>query len=307
MVLLDNFKIKMIIRLFIIIVIIQSIASAQNLVLNHSFEEYWPHKNYPPIFYGDTFYAKNWYNVYQGIPSKVNHFFESTPDGPIKNGNNVPFNDLGYHPAHSGKAYVGLGLIALDGQMCHLTGTLKDELNKDNTYEVSFYIKFAGEKCAVYYTKFEISFSGEKDSTSFQMKKELSTYYARYQNLFKDKTKADIIFDNIPLLNDTSPWLKLSQKYIARGNEKYMTIGLFYQGEELSKYIDEMAENYTKIYLNNKKRQRFIKNIDKQKIPFIKYNPGFNFKKLIQEHPFIVDGCYYLIDDVSVVILNNDQ
>lgn len=298
-------------KIILIFFIIPCLANAQNLLVNPGFEDYWPHKYYPPVSYGDTFYAKSWYNVYQGYPSKVNHYFENNiiefPDGSIKSNNNVPNNSLGYHPPHSGKAYAGLGLIALDGQMCHLTGTLKELLEMGEEYEVSFYIRFAGDKCAVSYTKFEILFSAIEDISSFRIKKNVNEYDSNYENLFKNrKIKGDIVYQNINGY-DSANWIKLTEIYKARGDEKYLTIGLFYQGDEISKSIKKMSENYLKVLLYDKKRLRLIKNINKMKIPFIKYNSNFNFKEFKEVHPSGVDGCYYLIDDVSVVLTKRNN
>ena len=171
-----------IIILFLIITI--NIVKSQNLVMNPGFEEYWKPEFHPALNYGDTFFAKNWSNVYAGYPSKANHYLEgnviSLPNGKVIKACNIPDNDNGFHPAHSGKAYAGLHLLSLDAKMDHLTGKLAGVLIKDNNYEVSFYIKYAGEKCGVYYTKMEVAFSASGDSTFLKMKKYTNELDLRY-------------------------------------------------------------------------------------------------------------------------------
>jgi|AntAceMinimDraft_17_1070374.scaffolds.fasta_scaffold49778_2 hypothetical protein len=282
-------------------------STGQNLVMNPDFEEYWPHK----IYYSDidTFAAKNWYSIYSSYYSTVDYFIK----GNRIPSRNVPNNSLGYHPAHSGKAYAGFIPLCIGGgrektYMEFITGTICEPLKKDKKYEVSFYIKQGGNKCGIYSTKLEVSFSS--DSKFFKIKNKISLYdyeYSFYQNVFAEKKiTADIIYDNIPLLYDTSSWIKLSNIYTARGGEKYITIGLFYQGKEISKRISKMSDEYQKKFFKPNKRKKILKNIDKQKIPFIKYNPNYEIKKWIVGRKVIdhqPDFGYYFIDDVSVELI----
>jgi len=298
--------------LFIFLFLIYNTLLAQNLVINPSFEEYWKPQTYPII--ADTFYIKNWSNVYMSYPARLGFYlkgnFKKYTDEKIINLFNIPDNGYGYHPAHSGNAYAGIIPYSMEGYMEFLTGKLIYPLNNGKKYKVTFYIKYAGNKCALYFTKLEMAFS--KDSALFQSGN-IPEYYcpekeSTYQNIFsKRKVYADITFDNIPLLHDTSDWIKLTGMYTARGGEKFFTIGLFYQGEKISDRMNKMIPKYVKVWDNQKQREHFLKNIDKFNIPFIKYNPNYKVENWIKTNGksktviMIVDcGCYF-IDDVSVI------
>lgn len=284
--------------------------TAQNIVINHGFEEYWKPQIYPIVT--DTFYIKDWSNIYLSYPSHVDFYlkgnFQKYSEEKIFRMFNVPDNDFGYHPAHSGNAYAGIIPYSMKGYMEYLTGKLSIPLIKDKKYKISFYIKYAGNKCALYFTKLEMSFAS--DSSLFKTKQKLQYYFSEkestYQNIFtKQKVYMDVIFDNIPLLYDTSYWRKLTNIYIAKGGEKYFTIGLFYQGDEITSRMNKMAIEYESAD-KPKKRKQLFKNIDKFNIPFIKYNPNYNIENFIFKEgktKKLLPQCdfgYYFIDDVSV-------
>lgn len=285
--------------------------SGQNLVINPSFEEYWIPQTYPVI--ADTFYIKDWSNVYMSYPSRIAFYLKGNynryNNGKIFNLFNIPDNSFGFHPAHSGNAYVGIIPYSMEGYTEFLTGKLISPLNKGKKYKVSFYIKYAGNKCALYFTKLEITFALNSD---FSQTKSISPYYcpekeSTYQNIFsKRKTYTDITFNDIPLLQDTSGWIKLTNMYVAQGGEKFFTIGLFYQGEEISNRMRKMALRYTKVWDNPKRREHLLKTIDKFNIPFIKYNPNYRIENWIKTDGksktilMMVDAGYYFLDDVSI-------
>src|SRR5436853_3031367 len=106
------------------------------MVINPSFEEYGTMQT-TPYYLVDTFFARNWTNIYASYPSTPDLFVE----GNVKKINeekilkmfDVPKNYLGFHPAHTGKAYAGLILLNMNEYMEHLTCTLTSPLEKSKT------------------------------------------------------------------------------------------------------------------------------------------------------------------------------
>ncbi|MEM0448095.1 MAG: hypothetical protein QXT71_06055, partial [Thermoplasmata archaeon] len=299
------------------LVIIYLKTFSQNLVLNSSFEEYWRKPTIRDVGkLPDTFWVKYWYNTYIK-PNFIEYFIRDNKveiDGKIIfKYYNAPENELGYHLPHTGDAYIGLSpyffFSSGGGILEHITGTLKSPLERGKTYEISFYIKYGGQRYLLYITKLEMVFEADSNIIIFPENYRYMDRYkvqekSVYDSIFsKDRRIADVVFENIPLLTDTSDWIKLTGKYTAKRNEMYFSIGLFYQGEKISKQLRKMNVAYYKVFWNKKKMIKFHKKINKYNIPFIKYNPNYVIDKFFtpEGRTTALDGAYYFIDDVSII------
>lgn len=307
----------------IIITVFLSLSSfklfSQNLVLNSSFEEYWKKPTIYDIYNrSDTFWAKDWYNIYIApclIEYNLKNSYTNIESGKEFKLFNVPENNMGFHPAQDGDAYIGIIPFGFSyngsGITEHITGTFKKPLENDKLYEISFFIRHGGNKCALFFNKLEVVF--EKDSSIIVlphnykcMSKNTIEEKTDYDSIFLiNKRRADVIL-NFSQNNDSIYWIKLTGNYFAKGGEKYFSIGLFYQGDTISANLKKMNSAYSRVWLNKKKRLKFLKNIKKHSVSFIKFYKNYEINNFISDKGIspTSDGGYYFIDNVSVTLLN---
>lgn len=263
--------------------------NGQNLVKNSGFEEFW--KLQQLLGYGkiDTFYCKNWYLPNE---STVDYYrkgnFLELSNGKIIHVLDVPHNFLGYHPAISGDAYIGFIPISTVGGMEHIIGELDQELLKNKVYEISFYIQHGGDSIQYNSNKIEVKFFSESDffndKNPFDTKYGFDMFKTLYTGIFeKSRVVADISYD-LCQVNDSKDWVKVKGQFVAKGGERYIGLGLFYQGEELKEVLRK--------YMINKKEKRFLRS---QSI--IKRNKTYVEPSFFSGNR---DNTYYFIDEVRV-------
>jgi len=241
---------------------------SQNLVLNPGFEEY----TQLPHFYTElkTYFCKYWFLPDESSPDYYHRDSKEPKLG-------VPNNRFGYYPAKSGNGYIGIYSLSWDGYMEHLTGTLKEPLQQGKKYKVSFYICFAGNYCHFFASNIGIHFSSDifplMHSTPF------------YEEILDPEIKADVKEES--WVKDTS-WQLMQWAYIAKGGERYLTLGIFYEDKwKMEKKISEFIH----LKQNSRKKTKFYK--DNQNILLI--NPNY-----IPNDEIGDNNSYYFIDDVSV-------
>jgi len=198
-----------------------------------------------------------------------------------------------------------------------LTGKLEIPLEKEKKYSISFYLRYPSRCTRLIGNKLEVLFSNDTNKFIHNKKLTLSGFF-NYKDLFsKEKIKSDIDF-NISNVQDTS-WTKYSCNYIAKGGEQFISFGIFWQEDKISKNIIDFNNNYLNSYL--KQRNKSINKINK-KIPFIKKNKYYQDDcldssqiKSINENPYNLkprkiiykknNYTYIFIDDVSVELVND--
>ncbi|MBN1414822.1 MAG: hypothetical protein JW973_06955 [Bacteroidales bacterium] len=275
----------------ILIILILSIKSiAQNIVLNSDFEmihecEIYSaprDSNFRLYMSPVPFYAESW-------------FFPKFSTTDYYNLHCVPHinealrNNHCEIPAKSGKGCAGFNLFAPDGNFEPLTGTLGTTMFKDSIYLVTFKLCYLKK-----YSLWSCKKIGIKFSENLQV-------YPRYTNpnyvdLFQDiKVIADKEVD-ISDLADSTFWKEFSFYYKAKGNEKYITFGMFYQPDyDLNRFCDQFASySWRKTKLIMKVWLRFNRN-----------NPVLTFKGKVSTFIKLDERqkrlCYYFLDDVTVV------
>jgi hypothetical protein len=272
-------------RTLLFFVLVANFSSAQNLVLNPSFEQYDhlpPDRWVNPII--GEFYCNHWTTPKWSSPDYYNAN-SPYPDY------SVPNNLFGYYPAKSGKAYVGFVPFYYTGVMEYISGELSEPLIYGKKYKVSYYVCYAGNSSYFYFSKFGLYFSTKKNPLDDNF---IGQYPILYQ---KNKITANIENKNGFIKSDTN-WTEISGIYEAKGGEKYFTIGMFYQDKiDLEKEINIFINAY-----QDNDHNSFSK---KEKKYFSKYrdilitNPNFiDNPKYGDEHP-----AYYFIDDVSVELI----
>lgn len=209
---------------FLIIALISSVlADAQNLVPNPSFENY---VNCPAGTY-ELPYSEN-YTGFLTVNGWCNAVKFTSPDyynvctGPNTVAS-IPKNPWGYQQPRTGNAYVGIithrevpGIQDFSEYIyCKLTAPLQ----AGKLYHVSFYISAtAGTQYNGFIDRIGVKFS---DTVIYE--RVIHRLYGSY----------DLRTPQGILLNDTVNWVQVSGKYKAKGGERFMTIGNFYDSSIL--------------------------------------------------------------------------
>lgn len=272
---------------------------SQNLVLNSDFENFRALQKFPS-YEVDSFFCNDWYISTLCTPDYYIEGNYTQVNDKIFKWFDIPYNYFGYHPAKQGKAYIGLVLFNPKGYMELITGTLQKSLIKGKKYSVSLLIKYPRDSVKYFNNFLEFKFSESLNIFSPEYKllpfrKKVDSFYSElYKN---NKINADLKI-NISAVKDTSEWITVKGYYIAKGGEKYITIGLFYQGNKNSKIILNSYLNYPKI--NSSKKVRFADKIIKR-LTFMGINPYY--KGDIEDNNSKIFS-YYFIDDVSITEVN---
>jgi hypothetical protein len=268
------------INIFIVLLLICKVQFGQNLLVNPSFEEY----NNPSK---DIFSARYWL-----IPNKssIDYYTEEIPVKPLFRDFTCesPYNQFGFHPPFDGIAYIGLSLFNWSGELEHYTGCLIQPLKKDSIYKVNFYVKYAGDSVWIYSKLIELLFTQEIKFLEWN---------TNYRYLFKhDKQPQASVKVDIEKAYITRDWIKCTAEYKAQGGEKYMTFGLFYQGDNFI----ELCNEYLKKYNNFEKQKKFINTHEVYPI-FTNHNFNPTLRNKFRVY------AYYFIDNVSVTPLKRKE
>ncbi len=133
----------------------------------------------------------------------------------------TPKNFNGVQEADFGSGYAGLYLYAPDDYREYLQATLTETLIKGERYELSFYISLA-ERSDFAIREFGVLFSDKP--LKFDTKKNLSkkVRYSASANQYHYIKIPDKEF-----YRDTEDWVAVKTEFVARGTERYMTLGNF--------------------------------------------------------------------------------
>ncbi len=134
--------------------------------------------------------------------------------------------------------------------------------------------------------------------------------FTDYERIITPYMKANVNFEES--LNNNGEWHKMTGYYTAKGGEKYITLGFFYQNEKLSKIIREYITHNFELGQNEHLKERFYKKHRKY-LTFIHRNPvylpkvkdkmlevTFETKTKSSVHVYNEHISYYFIDNVSV-------
>jgi len=279
-----------------------SFVSGQNLIKNPGFEEYY---HLPDLIYefgerydDSTFICKHWHKVRATTPD----YFHINAKN-IRYG--IPYSSrFGYHPPLTDSTYVGLHLLGLEGATEPITGEFTAPLEAGKTYEISFYYRFANSASYFYSDKIEAFISTDN------WMKRIRSHLPFYKDIVKKEIAANVIFET-PMIND-GEWQKMTGYYHAKGGEKYISFGIFYQNEQFFKIINEYVNKGFDWGRNQHQLEGFFRKYRNDL--FIHRNPYFSTSpdNLSMEVTFETNKgattyvtkqklCYYFIDNVSVV------
>lgn len=248
--------------LTIIILFCFSFLKGQNLVLNPSFEEY----SQIPDEYSDineryynsnVFFAKYWRKIVRTSPDyyhKTSNFFAS----------GIPINNMGNHPSIEGDAYIGFIPVFYNGVLEPITGEFTQPLVQGEIYNVRFSYRFAGKSAHSCLNRLEAYISND-----YPFPRSLN-YMNEFKSYITPEISNNVSFSS-NLVND-GEWHELDGVYKAKGGEKYISLGVFYQGKYLYNLIDEyQAGNIYKA--DTTTFLRFFKKYAKHSV--LQPNPGY--------------------------------
>lgn len=185
--------------------------SAQNLVPNSSFEEFY---QCPSTYNASTEgkIAQGWTSPTKGTPD----LFNACSKGVV----GVPNNWAGQSKANTGNGYAGIYVFSVNSKRNYreyLQTQLKYPLKKNGEYEIEFYYKLSSN------SKYSIDRIGILLSDSI------------FQSPIDEIIHAPTYEQKSPKAYDkrvTGGWEKFSYHYKAKGGEHYLTIGNFSTNEE---------------------------------------------------------------------------
>lgn len=244
----------------------------QNLILNPSFEETRVDE------YGKL-YADKWIVPNEGSIDYFSSQFEGL-------WYKMPNTTYGYHNAYKGNACIGFVLFNWNGEMEHYMAQLSKPLMKDSLYYICIHLKYVGDSVWIFSKQIELLFTSSN---------KILWRDTDYRSLFSNPNDqlTSSVKVNIETVNKSKDWVELNVFYKAQGGEKYLTFGLFYQGD----IFFDLCNKYTKDYKDLKKREKFILKHDIDPI-----YANRNFKPTIKNSHRVY--AYYLLDDVSVELKN---
>ncbi|MBI4649114.1 MAG: T9SS type A sorting domain-containing protein, partial [Bacteroidia bacterium] len=175
---------------------------AQNLVPNHSFEEYSNCPSYP----GDMF-AIGWQSIYTA------DYYNSCDDSLCYV--SVPHNIIGYQHAVTGNAYSGLFTRATSNTFSNYREFISCQLNNPLTI---------GEK---YYVSFMASLADKSNCATNNLGALFSTVPINFNSYPIPLTNHANIY-SYSIIIDSANWVKISGSFIADSAYSYMYITNFY-------------------------------------------------------------------------------
>ena len=199
------------------------IQAQQNLVYNGDFEIY----DSCPNTFAEIESCTGWYSPSISTPDYFNACANSTTT-PV----NVPYSAGGFQIANSGSGYCGFigyssGTIPPDSSFLwieYIQSELLLPLEKGKLYYASMYINLSNISYNTANSRFGMLFT---DTPLLKM--DATPYEVQPQIL------------NTHFITDTLNWTFIDGYFIANGNEKYITIGIFYETEKIDTLIIEQA------------------------------------------------------------------
>ena len=189
-------------------------STAQNLVKNGSFEEYY---FCPVMWQGNIDTCKNWF---QPLKTSTSDWFNECAAWAANGGMGAPKNIFGYQYARTGNGYAGIAGYLYRGpvyinQREYIETQLSEPLERKR-YCVRFFVsladtvgRFAINNMSAYFTNDSVLSDG---------------FFLDYPFI---EAQAQVSSPPNQYLNDYQNWMEISGSFVAQGGEKFLTIGNF--------------------------------------------------------------------------------
>lgn len=258
-----------------------------NLILNHDFEQV--RKDTINWSKGELLYP-NWYTLKYGTPDCFNYQDTTRAVYDFK-------SMIGNPQPYSGYGYIGFVPIAWIDYFETIIGEFSKPLIEGKKYEISFYIRHAGDSVSFRIRKLEAVLS----QLVFFTNPNFSPDYSGFIVNSKTKVKPDLSFTVGDV--DSESWKYVSQIYHAKGGEKYISFGIFYNkwlfdnigkhGRIVPKGTDKSEIDFMNPIFMDK--EKFYKRHDKVLFK------GPNSEKLLKHENA---PAYYFLDNICVKEIN---
>jgi hypothetical protein len=189
---------------------------SQNLVPNHSFEEY-SNCPYEP---SQLSFAFPWTTPSLGT-SDFFHGCSGSCDPSFLDPICVPTNIFGYQHARTGQGYAGIYVYENANYREYLQCPLITTLQAGEIYEVKFYVSLPD---FIFPCASEIGIGFQNSNT--------------FESTNQPLTSLNSIFTSTSLINDTINWTLISGDYIANGSETHLIIGNFKDNSTTSHSVE---------------------------------------------------------------------
>ena len=141
---------------------------------------------------------------------------------------NVPRNKMGIQNAHSGEAYCGI-YCSQELYREYIQTELKSPMEVGKRYRVSFWVSLADK------SPFAVASLGAvltpqrlEDSTrGILMEREVASLDGRSEQSIATYFEPQVLNSMDNILDNTKDWVEVSGEFIAKGGEKFLTIGNF--------------------------------------------------------------------------------
>lgn len=292
-------------RIFFIITfsLIPFFSGSQNLVKNPGFEDYMHLPDLKYEFgerYSDSaFICKYWHKVPRTTPD----YYHVNALHPRYS---IPDNKMGHIATENGNAYVGLGPFLLDGNGEFIAGEFIQPLEPGKEYSVVFDYRFSLYASFYMLEKIEIYITKSIDWF------ETADLAPNYLDLINDSIVSNVTMNK--QINNDGNWHKMAGTYKAKGGEKYIVFGMFYQNRKLERIMNNYINNNFRLGLNPEKYTQFWRRYKNDL--FLDHNPNYDPEKTHNHYKMILDlttetesyqfigedrFTYYFIDSVAVM------
>ena len=257
------------------------------MVLNPGFEEYYPNffesDREIGSFKIDTLPAKHWYDLNFGTPDYIHKSDVLSNYYDFKVLRHI-YPELHATPIE-GEASIAFVGLSLTGAVEQITGVLKSPLLSDSLYVVGFKIKLINISYIC------LNSIGILFSIQLPLDLGFGSYgLCDYEDICSLQIRASIEFD-ISSTCESDEWLEVNTIYKAKGDEKYLTLGYFYQENH------DLLSVLKKFEISSSKNKRYIKRIRDKYINNPLFMTNSNYHTI--EYPFS-EFAYIMIDDVKV-------
>ncbi len=258
------------------------LVSAQNLVLNPSFEQ---HKDCPKNF---SDFASN-VTLWSTPTIASTDYFNSCSDRM-----GVPKNLIGHQRAIFGQSYAGIYAYSVNDYREYIIGNLREPLKDSLYYEVSVYVSLAEKS---HYSVKNFGILTSRESFKLKSKKNLKCQFES----MKDNFVQYVPFEITEFVSNKEKWARLKVKIKGAG-ERFIIFGNFETNAETAKKLEKNPENspFSYYYVD------MVKVIPLAPEPIIKDISTEAFHPIIGKK-YVLKNVFFEFDKDSLVSISKDE
>jgi len=188
-----------------------------NYIRNPSFEEFVE----CPVYIGMLSNAKHWRVPPGAVLHTPGYFHRCSNDYETSYDSKagVPVNAFGHQEPRTGDGYIGFGTFSRYKYVENVQTQLKEPLNEGETYRIGMFVSLSE------YSKY----AHDRFTFCLTFESELKIRRKRYKGTSNQHLVCPncIIYKSQTLLTDTLNWINIEVEYVAKGGERFLTLGSF--------------------------------------------------------------------------------